>query len=260
MSSTLGIRIAVASVAAAGVVAFALSCQTKPKEAEQPPAADSQNVARGHETYLVYCAMCHGEWGEGDGPLAGQLRDQAGVVAARLNDRSRLAEIGRTEVVRVIERGGAHTGRSNLMPPWGERIPRERIEEIADFVMKLPDLSPGTPPSTIAHYLEAPPGSAPEGRRLYVQYCVLCHGPNGRGDGIYADTLRARNNIPPRDLTDSLYFRKKTDQELYVTIALGGGHGGKSVFMPIWIVTLPPDQIKDLVSYVRAISRTAARP
>jgi mono/diheme cytochrome c family protein len=256
----------VAGMLIIGLVAFVASCQRK---AEQAPgettgtAVDTlrlKRLASGHETYLAYCSMCHGEWGEGDGPLAEQIRDLGGVKPARLNDRTRLAAMGRDEIVRVIEKGGAHTRRSNLMPPWAERISGTHIEEIADFVMSLPDQQPGTPPSTIADYLAAPPGSAPEGRKLYVQYCVLCHGPNARGDGTYADTLWARNQIRPHDLTDSVYFAKKTDQQLYVVIALGGAHSGKSMFMPVWNVTMPPNQIKDLVSYVRAISRTQARP
>jgi mono/diheme cytochrome c family protein len=204
--------------------------------------------------------MCHGEWGESDGPMAGELKNLGGVVPARLNDRTRLDAMGRAGVVQVIERGGAHTRRSNLMPAWGDRISRPNIEAIADFVMSMPDRNPGTPSSTITEYLAAPAGSPPEGRKLYVQYCVLCHGPNGHGDGIYADTLRARNKIGPRNLTDSTYLAGRTDQQLYVTIALGGGHSGKSAFMPVWGLTIPPGQIKDLVSYVRAISRTPSRP
>lgn len=266
MSSRHGVRVMVGGVLVAGLLAFVASCQKKPETLPGDTTStavdprQAERLARGHEAYLGYCSMCHGEWGAGDGPLSEQLRDQGGVVPAHLNDRGRLDAIGRAEVVRVIEKGGAHTRRSNLMPPWGERIPRTRIEEIADFVMTLPDLKPGVPPATIAQYLAAPPGSAPDGRKLYVQYCVLCHGPNARGDGVYADTLRMRNNIRPRDLTDSVYFAKKTDEQLYVVVALGGGHGGKSVYMPNWSVSIPPDQIKDLVSYIRAISRTAARP
>jgi mono/diheme cytochrome c family protein len=43
-------------------------------------------------------------------------------------------------------------------------------------------------------------------------------------------------------------------------VALGGGHIGKSTMMPAWTVTLTPSQIKDVVSYVRALSKTKSRP
>lgn len=265
MSSRHVVRVLVAGALAAGIVAFLVSCQTRSERsttADSTGAAGSAQAAameRGHLDYLAYCAMCHGEWGGGDGPLSGQLRAHGGIVPAKLNDRERLNKIGRAEVARVIEKGGAHTGRSNLMPPWAERMSSQSIQDVADFVMTLPDLD-RTPPLAVARYLEAPAGSAPEGRVLFVNYCVLCHGPNGKGNGVYADTLEARNHIRPRDLTDSTYLAKRTDQELYVVIAMGGAHSGKSEFMPMWDVTLPPDQIKDLVSYVRAISKTPSRP
>ena len=38
---------------------------------------------------------------------------------------------------------------------------------------------------------------APSGRALYDQYCVICHGESGQGDGILAKDLP----VPPSDLT-----------------------------------------------------------
>ena len=45
-----------------------------------------------------------------------------------------------------------------------------------------------------------------------------------------------------------------------MTISLGGGHVGKSPYMPAWAVYLSPGQVKDLVSYIRTISRTESQP
>lgn len=259
------VRIGVMSMTLVFVLALAGSCQRKP--AVEPPAAGSAadsaqqaRLAAGQKVYLANCAMCHGEWGLGDGPLAAQLQKESGVRPAHLNDRARLDSLGRAAVVQVIERGGAHTGRSNLMPPWAERLPPEEIDKIADFVLALPDLHHEVPPSTMSQYLEAPPGTTAEGRKLYVTMCTPCHGPYGKGDGQYADTIFVRSKLRPHDLTDSLYFSGKTDRELFATISLGGGFVHKSAYMPIWSVSLTPDQIKDLVSYVRALSRTTPRP
>jgi len=259
------IRWAVSGVLAAGAVTFALSCQTRsedggPEAVSQDSLRRAGRLATGHQAYLANCAMCHGAWGEGDGPLAAQLAEQGVTKPAILNDRARLDEIGKAEVVQVIRTGGGHTGRSNLMPPWEGRLSEEAIDEIADFVMTIPDLSPGVPDATIHAYLTAPPGTPEEGHRLFVFHCTACHGPQGKGDGMLADTLRARNHISPRDLTDSLYISKLTDQDLFVAVSLGGAHIKKSTFMPSWSVSLSPAQIKDLVAYVRAISHTPSRP
>ena len=264
MSGRHGVRMRVVGMVMLSVLALAGSCQRKP--AGEPPvagsSADSSRQARladGQAVFLANCAMCHGEWGLGDGPLAAQLQKESGVVAAHLNDRARLQTMGRELLVRVIERGGAHTGRSNLMPPWGERLSSEEIDKIADFVMALPDLHREIPPSTMAKYLEAPPGATAEGRRLYVTMCTACHGPYGKGDGRYADTLYARNRVRPHDLTDSLYFSGMKDSKLFSTISLGGGFFHKSPYMPVWGVTLTPEQINHLVSYIRSLSHTAPR-
>jgi mono/diheme cytochrome c family protein len=264
MSERQGVRMGVVGMLMLSALTLAGSCQRKP--ANEAPvagsAADSAQQARlaeGQAVYLANCAMCHGEWGLGDGPIAAQLQKESGAMPAHLNDRARLESLGRATVIQVIERGGAHTGRSNLMPPWGERLSRAEIEKIADFVMALPDLHREIPPSTMAKYLEAPPGATLEGHRLFVTLCTACHGPAGKGDGRFADSMFVRNKVRPRNLTDSLYFAGKTDREIFATISLGGGFFHKSPYMPVWGVSLAPEQIKHLVSYIRALSRTAPR-
>jgi cbb3-type cytochrome c oxidase subunit III len=260
-----GVRFLGGGVLAAGLAIFAFSCGTRQTSTERAAGTDSAAAPlvvvneRGQQAFLAYCAMCHGERGAGDGPLAASLQKQNVTVPAHLNDRARLDVVGRGGVHAVIEKGGAHTGRSNLMPAWGEKLDPGLIDDLSDYVMTLPDLSPGTPSATMAKYLAAPPGVSQEGRRVFVYYCSGCHGPYGKGDGFNAEALRLKHNIRPRDLTDSLYLASKTDPQLYETVALGGGHMGKSVFMPAWTYTLSPTEIKDLVAYIRVLSRTSSK-
>ena len=240
------------------------SCPRKrPAEAPQTtsPTADSAvKVApatiRGQTAYLGYCAMCHGSFGAGDGPLAGDLKHEGARRPAVLNDRARLDYLGRRGIIEVITKGGAHTGRSNIMPPWGESLDPTLIGEIADFVLMMPDIKPGPTTEVIQQFLSSPPGVPERGRELFVFYCTACHGLHGKGDGLYADTLWARNKIRPRNLTDSSYFAGISDQQIYATVSMGGAHMGKSTYMPAWGFTIPPAQIRDLLSYVRAISHT----
>ncbi len=255
--------------AAALVVALPVllsQCSRQPAGGQQAAAGQTTSAVdttavppRGAQGFLAYCAMCHGDAGAGDGPLAVALKAQ-GVTVARLDDAARLKFLGEAGVRKVVVTGGGHTGRSNLMPAWGERLNRQLVDDVVAYVLALPDLKPGVPSGTIQKYLEAPVGIPAEGRKLFVYYCSGCHGPEGRGDGLNADSLRVRANIRPRDLTDNAYFAPKTDQDIYDVIALGGGHMGKSVYMPAWTFTLQPAQIKDLVAYVRVLSRTPPRP
>jgi len=76
-------------------------------------------------------------------------------------------------------------------------------------------------------------GRAPALRRGGLgHFCSGYLEPEGRGDRFNTDALKARHNIRPRNLTETAYFAEKSDEELYATIALGGGHRGKSLFMP----------------------------
>ncbi len=247
-------RLTVATLLAIAMLSLFTACQKSP-----PPGASPEAVQRGQQAFLSNCAMCHGDAGAGDGDLAGMLQ-QSGVAVARLNDPSRISQLGRDGVRKVIVLGGAHTGRSNLMPAWGEKLEPDVVDDIAAYVVSLPEQKPPIPEATLRKYMGAPPGAPEEGRRVFVHYCSACHGPYGKGDGSFAEALRREHNIRPRDLTDSTYIAQKTDQDLFTTISLGGGHVGKSAFMPAWTVSLTPAQIKSLASYIRVISRTAPQP
>ena len=170
------IRWSAVAVLAAGMLAFAASAMS----AAGRPSADK--LARGERAYLGYCAMCHGDNGGGDGPLAADLTKQAAAVPLRLDDATRLQTLGPAGLRRVIREGGAHTGRSNMMPAWGERLGPKVIDEIATFIETLPGRrETGVPPATLQKYMSAPKGSSEDGRKLFVYYCTACHGPNNSG-------------------------------------------------------------------------------
>ena len=204
--------------------------------------------------------MCHGDAGRGDGELSSVLVRRANTAPANLSNAERIQRLGAAGIHRVVERGGAHTGRSNLMPAWAGRLTPGQIDDVTAFVVSLPS-SPLQNIATTGHtYENTPAGVSQRGQTLFAHHCAACHGLSGHGDGTFAATLVARNNIRPRNLTDATYIGKRTDQELFTTITLGGGHMGKSPYMPTWGGYLTPSQIKDLVSYIRTLSHTAARP
>jgi mono/diheme cytochrome c family protein len=246
----------------------AAACQPRTKSESAAPSAaaiaDSLSrmaaFHRGQQAFLSYCAMCHGDGGNGDGELAATIYKKSGVRVARLNDRERMGRLTRADVLTVIKEGGGHTGRSNLMPAWGERLERGMIEDIAEFVVALADSNPAIPQSTLEHYLEAPAGVPAEGRVLYVHHCSACHGPYAKGDGPFATSLWTSAHVRPRNLTDSSYIAGRTDQQLFAVVSLGGGHFRKAIQMPAWTVTLSPAQIKNVVAYLREVSRTSPQP
>lgn len=90
-------------------------------------------------------------------------------------------------------------------------------------------------------------GDATKGKVVFDQYCALCHGATGKGDGIGAAAL----NPKPRDFTDKALMSAMTDEHIIKVITEGGPAVGKSPFMTAWKALLKEDQIKDVAAYVR---------
>jgi len=89
---------------------------------------------------------------------------------------------------------------------------------------------------------------------LYARYCVVCHGPAGKGDGPGANVVR--QNMP--DFSDPVTMRKVDDGFLFTITQKGGSQLGRSNAMPAWGMKLTDDEIRALVRYLRGLARPAA--
>jgi mono/diheme cytochrome c family protein len=78
--------------------------------------------------------------------------------------------------------------------------------------------------------------------KTYKTHCVLCHAPDGSGSAPTGKALKAE------DLRSEL-IQKKTDAELAAAITNGKGK------MPAFGKKLKPDQIAQLVAYIRALPK-----
>jgi len=94
-------------------------------------------------------------------------------------------------------------------------------------------------------------GNIEKGKEIYDRNCAACHGLYGKGDGPAAVSLRPR----PRDLTDQEYVKGLSDEDLFKVITYGGSSVGKSPFMPGWGNTLSKDDIIDIITYLRSLSK-----
>lgn len=97
-----------------------------------------------------------------------------------------------------------------------------------------------------------------EGRRLYVSYCQLCHGVDGKGDGPLAKTMK----ISPADLRTTVRSRSDT---ILTKIITGEGrqtitgrnrHNLLSEAMPEWKDVFDESQVSALIAYLRFLSRS----
>jgi mono/diheme cytochrome c family protein len=112
----------------------------------------------------------------------------------------------------------------------------------------------GTPPAAT---IPAPPDSSSSsttptasvgaagdlGSQVFAKRCVLCHGPDGHGDGVASKGL----NPKPRNFHDQAYMSTRTDAQLSEVI-----HKGKGV-MPRWEGQLSEAEIQAVLKHVRAL-------
>jgi mono/diheme cytochrome c family protein len=89
--------------------------------------------------------------------------------------------------------------------------------------------------------------SIKEGKRLFQNLCLPCHGEGGKGDGIYWASAIA---ITPADLTK---FTPGESSRIFKTIKYGSEAQGKSNLCPSWRNNLSDEEIGYIVSYVETL-------
>ncbi len=85
-----------------------------------------------------------------------------------------------------------------------------------------------------------------QGKRVFDQYCIICHGESGEGDGFNAYNLNPR----PHSLADSAYMSSFSGEILIEIIAFGGKGVNKSILMPAYQYTLSKTQISNVRAYI----------
>lgn len=103
-----------------------------------------------------------------------------------------------------------------------------------------------TPPSadTMRNPLKENASATLEGKKIYIQYCVACHGSKGKGDGVAAPGLLK----PPADHTSD-FVQKQKDGALFWIITEGNNP------MPTYKTTLTATQRWELVNYIRTLAK-----
>jgi len=96
-----------------------------------------------------------------------------------------------------------------------------------------------------------PRGDPANGRELYAEKCVLCHGHQGRGWDWTAKVEKPP--IPVPDLTRLI--PERDDRSLFAVVRDGGEAVGKTRFMPPFGFQLSDDDVWDIVAYLRSLAR-----
>ncbi|MDQ1410493.1 MAG: cytochrome c6 [Acidobacteriaceae bacterium] len=82
------------------------------------------------------------------------------------------------------------------------------------------------------------------GEKLYASKCAACHGPDGKGQTAMGKSNKLRDLASPD-------VQKLSEEELSAIISNGKNK------MPAYGKSLKPDQIKELVAYLRTLGKKA---
>jgi len=170
----------------------------------------------GKDLYNKYCAPCHGEEGDGYGPLYGALypkpRDfTKGQYKIRTNATGSLPTDA--DLIHVISVGVHGTS----MMPW-DILDVDQIKSLLPVLKSFSEAWQFRKP-------EATQKTIARGRELYQQKeCFKCHGETGNGDGPSSYDLEDEWEIPilPYDFTRGDKFKGgATNKDIYMRFTTG---------------------------------------
>jgi mono/diheme cytochrome c family protein len=95
--------------------------------------------------------------------------------------------------------------------------------------------------------IQSTPASIDSGKKIYGYECAQCHGISGDGK------TRADKEMRIPDLSDPTTLQDRTDGEIFYVIKNGRGN------MPLEGDRSKPEQIWDLVNYVRTLAKKTPR-
>lgn len=206
------------------------------------PDDPTPSIGIGAVVYKSRCALCHGNEGFGDGPLAVAVKDYPDASLAEARRAKSLDEIEQAVIY-----GGSKGAMSPLMPPWGTELSWTEIRSVAMYVDYYRKHLESALTLLRIKSADLPP-SRGLGRSIYISRCLQCHGPEGEGNGRMARMIKTP---PPYNLR----WSRAPDSYLEQMIAKGGGAMGRSPQMPPWGEELTVNDIKSVILYIKEFRR-----
>jgi len=234
---------------------FALGVLVSLYLADNVSRAAEADVAVSEKIYRENCAACHGERGDGKGPQADKLETKprdftTGIYKFRSTPSGSLPVD--EDISRTISRGVRGTSMLAQLQLSAEET-QAVTQYIKTFFPRFKKQKPGKPISISPRPHEDIIEVIALGKTLYKDAgCVSCHGPDGKGDGASAGSLKDSWGFPirPADLTLKPFKSGPQPDDLYR--ALSTGLDGAP--MPSYSDALTPKERWALVYYVLSIA------
>lgn len=237
-------------------------------EVPETPKDLASLAKMGADLYKQQCAVCHGDKGKGDGVVAPMLEHRPRDYT-RGNFKFKTSAVGEMpfddDLYRTITSGVPAAG----MPSFGDLREEDRWALVA-YVKKLSEkefddgevlnffeLRPATTRLTYdVSNRQVTPDAVKRGREIFTTEkggCVLCHGPEGLGNGISAKDLKDDADLPihPRNLTRGEVEFKTGSQPSDIFRILANGMAGTP--MPSFRANLTDDERWDAACFVTSL-------
>jgi mono/diheme cytochrome c family protein len=140
------IRLALFAAMAGVFISGCSKPQSKKEKPEATLAADQSaagdenddklpyNLREGKRLFNHYCAICHGESGDGTGQYYGYGLSPS---PANFTDKAFMKTMSDEQMFKAISEGSAGVGKSNMCPPWGKTFDKDEIECMIAHIKKL---------------------------------------------------------------------------------------------------------------------------
>ncbi|MFO1467351.1 MAG: cytochrome-c oxidase, cbb3-type subunit III [Steroidobacteraceae bacterium] len=174
---------------------------------------DAGAMATARNLFALNCSTCHGS----------DARGAKGFP--NLTDNDWLWGGSEAAILQTIT-----NGRDGVMPPWGQVLGNDGLEQVIAYVMTLSGR-------------QAPAEAAAAGKARFEAICSACHGMDGKGN----QALGAPN------LTDDVWLHGGSVKDLRETIA-----NGRTNHMPAHLERLGETKVRLLAAYVLSLSQPTA--
>ena len=218
-------------------------------------AQDVGDAPRGKDVYEQYCALCHGEQGDGKGHYSKDTtpapRDfRQGTFKWRSTPSGSLPTD--TDLEKVLVNGLFGTSMSSFATSLNHH---QRLDVIAYIKTFSPRFATEKPEAPIAIPPEPPytAESVARGKAVFKKMnCAQCHGDEAQGDGESADDLTDDwdNPIVPYDLTEGHIKCGNNGADIY-RVFMTGLNGTP---MPSFADSISPAEAWDLVHFIQSLS------
>jgi mono/diheme cytochrome c family protein len=216
---------------------------------------DVGDVRQGKVVYEQYCALCHGEQGDGKGhysedttPVPRDFRQ--GTFKWRSTPSGSLPTDADLE--KILVNGLFGTSMSSFSTSLTHRQRLDVIAYIKNFSPRFATERPEAP-ITISREPAYTAESVSRGKAVYQKFnCAQCHGDGGQGDGPSADDLKDDwgNGIVPYDFTAGHLKCGNNGSDIY-RVFVAGLNGTP---MPSFADSISPAEAWDLVHFIQSLS------